>query len=69
MKCPVCGKYASDDSMKVAGHMMRKFDEPHIDWMEAHGLNPLVLSGVNENEKGNYRLLAELLDKVAQGKR
>jgi hypothetical protein len=65
MKCPVCGKYASDDSMKVAEHMMRKFDEPHIDWMEAHGLKQLVLNEVHEDKKGNYKPLAQLLDKIA----
>jgi hypothetical protein len=55
--------------MKVAEHMMRKFDEPHMSWMEGHGLNPLELSGVSENEQGNYRPLATLLDKIAQEKR
>ena len=65
MKCPVCREYASDDCMKVAEHMMRKFDESHMDWMEAHGLKQLVLDEVNETNKADYRPLAQLLDKIA----
>ena len=67
MRCPACGEYSSDDTMKVARHMMGKFDKTHTDWMQAHKVNPLELLGVNK--KGDYKLLAEILDRIEQERR
>lgn len=67
MKCPACPKYADTDPMNVARHMMTVFDEPHIKWIEAHGLNPTKLLGVVG--KGDYKVLADLLEKTVKRNR
>jgi len=62
MKCPACQQYTATNSMNVARHMMTVFDEPHIKWIEANGLNPAELLGMGG--KGDYKPLAELLEKI-----
>ena len=62
MECPVCRR-TFDNSMNVARHMMTMFDESHIEWIEANGLNAAELVKV-----GNYKALADLLEKGAKTK-
>jgi len=62
-RCPVCSKIAST-ALNLARHMMTVFDQEHTDWMKQNGLSPLKLLGPLEG--GNYKPLAELLEKKAR---
>lgn len=64
MMCP-CGDYYSDDPMLIARHMLGKFDNPHIYWIQANGLDPRELL----LQKGGYKKLALFLEKRAKRKR
>jgi hypothetical protein len=61
VECPSCHRY-KEIPRNVARHIMAVFDEPHTEWLEAQGFNPLELVGIGG--KGDYKPLIEYLEKM-----
>jgi len=68
--CPVCRK-AKTNAMNLARHMMGVADEPHIRWIESHGVSFLRTLGLDSHTgmlaTGNYRDLAQVLERLQSG--
>ena len=62
-KCPVCGEYKGT-AMDLARHMASLPDTEHGEWIESKGFSIVEIVGTSR-ARGNYRALAELLEKEA----